>query len=668
MLTHPITVLPGVGKAKAKLAAKLNLETIADVLHSYPRTYKDFTKVISPDQAEIGSEALFYGRLIDLNEREVRSRRRLIQARLLGSHKALTLSWFTVPYHRGPSYQYQQLARVGELWVYGQVKQGFYGPEIASGEYYTSRPKHLGLVPVYPLVAGITNRMRLEWIEFALKYLDQVEECLPAHLFDQFMGRKQAVRAIHFPKNDAELAQARKRLIFEEFFLFHLSLGAGSQIKESIAHKPDGKLTQAFLAGLPFELTPGQMRAIRDVREDMESKLQMRRLIQGDVGSGKTVIAQYATLKAVDSCGQAAIMVPTEILARQMFERMEAAFRPLGVKIALLIGKTTAKQREQILEDLASGELAVVVGTHALITDEVKFANLTLAVIDEQHRFGVRQRTALSEKGSADLLVMSATPIPRSLALTLYGDLNTTIIRDLPKGRKPIDTRLIHPNQRDDVYRFVVKRVKAGEQAFVVFPLVEESDKLDVRAAIQEMEMLTQHQLAEVRVGLVHGQMGKAKDEVMQDFYEKKLDVLISTTVIEVGMNVPSATVMVIENADRFGLAQLHQLRGRVGRADQQAYCFLIADPKTDHAKQRLDIIRHTNDGLKIAEEDLKLRGPGDLLGTRQSGEPWFKLADIVRDQPLLELAAREARKLVLADPDLDNHPILAAEVKRQQP
>lgn len=668
MLTQPITIIPRVGRAKAELAAKLDLRTVGDILHSYPRTYKDFTTIISPDDAEVGSEGLFFGRLVDLNERNLSRNRRLIQGRLVGQRKVLTLSWFTAAYRRGYSYQYQQLAKVKELWVYGQVKQGFYGPEIAGGEFYTSQPKHRGLVPVYPLVSGVTNRMRLEWIEFALQYLDLVEECLPPHLLSQFIPRKQAIRAIHFPTSQEELAQAKKRLIFEEFFLFHISLGAISHNRVSVANQPDGSLTKSFLANLPFQLTEGQKRAIDDVRNDMESELQMRRLIQGDVGSGKTVIAQYACLKAVDSGGQVAIMVPTEVLAKQMFDRMEAAFTPLGVKMALLIGKTTPKQREKILEELAAGEISVLVGTHALISETVRFANLTLAVIDEQHRFGVRQRLALSDKGSADLLVMSATPIPRSLALTLYGDLNTTIIRDLPAGRKPIDTRLIHPNQRDDVYRFVVKRVKAGEQAFVVFPLVEESDKLDARAAIQEMENLTRYQLADVRVGLVHGQMGKAKDEVMQDFYDKKLDVLISTTVIEVGMNVPSATVMVIENADRFGLAQLHQLRGRVGRAELQAYCFLIADPKTDLARERLNIIRHTNDGLKIAEADLRLRGPGDLLGTRQSGQPWFKLADIIRDQPLLEQAAQEARKLLSSDPLLQNYPVLAAEIKRQQP
>lgn len=665
MLEHPMTVIPGIGKSRARLAAKLDLETVRDVLFSYPRTYKDYTHILSPDEAEIGMENLFAGELVDLREKKLQGKRRLIQARLLGKRRALTLSWFNVTYHKGYSYQYNQLQNRHRLWIHGQVKSGLYGPEIVSGEFYVDEPNHLGLFPVYPLVSGITHQMRLNWIEFALKHLDEIEECLPLHLISKFMDRKQAIGSIHFPVNHEELTQARRRLIFEEFFLFHISMGLVNRKGNYIVHKPDGKLTKAFLANVPFTLTDGQKQAINNVREDMESDQQMRRLIQGDVGCGKTVVAQYASLKAVDSHGQVAVMVPTEILAAQMYTRIYRDFKPLGVTTALLVGKTAVKQQKEILNGLANGNISIAVGTHALISEKVKFANLTLAIIDEQHRFGVRQRMALSDKGKADLIVMSATPIPRSLALSVYGDLDTTLIRDKPPGRKKIDTRLIHPKQRDDVYRFLVSRVKQGEQGFVVFPLVEESEKLDARAAISEMESLSQNQLAQVRVGLVHGQMGKEKDQIMNDFYNDKIDVLISTTVIEVGMNVTNATVMIIENADRFGLAQMHQLRGRVGRSIEKAYCFLIADPQTDLAKQRLNVLRTTNDGLRIAEEDLKLRGPGDLLGTRQSGEPWFRLGDIMQDQDLLELAQATARKIISADPKLKEHPLLAIEVNK---
>lgn len=668
MLTEPITVLPGVGKARAKLLEKLDLYTVQDVLFSYPRTYKDYSKVLTPREAELGQTGLYHGQLLNLHEKQLSRNRRVITGRLVGEGGFLVVSWFTTVYRPGFSYQYRQLQKAKELWVYGQVKEGFYGLEIASGEFHLKQPKRLGLVPVYPLVSGITNSMRLNWIKFALKRLGQISECLPREIASKYMDRHQALKTIHFPANHQQLAEARTRLVFEEFFLFHISLGVLAENKEFVVHQPDGPLTKQYFANLPFTLTKGQEAAIRDVRADMESPKQMRRLIQGDVGSGKTVIAEYASVKAIDSGGQVAVMVPTEVLARQMYTRLNKTFSALGIEIALLVGGLTPKQQQQILAGLASGEIPLVVGTHALISDNVKFANLTLAIVDEQHRFGVRQRVALSDKGNADLMVMSATPIPRSLALTIYGDLNTTLITDLPAGRKQVDTRLIHPSRRDDVFRFLVQRVKEGEQGFIVFPLVEESEKLEAKAAIQEMELLSKNQLAEVRVGLVHGQMGKEKDRIMEDFYRGEIDVLLATTVVEVGMDVPNATVMIIENADRFGLAQLHQLRGRVGRSDKQAYCFLIADPKTEQAKRRVNVIRTINDGLKIAEEDLKIRGPGDLLGTRQSGEPWFKLADLIEDQPLLEQAAQAARKLLSEDPTLKKYPTLLAEVKRQQP
>lgn len=666
MLEQPVTALPGIGKAKEQTLKKLQLMTVGDVLFSYPRAYKDFTRILSPDQASEGMTGLFFGELVDVQEKKLQKNRRLVQARLVGRTKVLNLSWFTVAYRRGSSYQYQNLSKQNYLWVYGDVKQGFYGLEIASGEIYTKEPQHKGKVPIYPLVSGITSNMRLKWIEFALKYINELYECLPQKVLENYMGRNEALKAIHFPKTDAQLEQARTRLIFEEFFIFQIGLGASKESREFVTHQSDGPLTKKYLANLPFRLTNGQLKAIADVRQDMEASSQMRRLIQGDVGSGKTVIAEYAAIKAIASQGQVAVMVPTEVLAKQMYGRMQEAMAGLDISIALLVGGT-GKLQNQVRADLAAGTIQLVIGTHALISEKVEFANLTLAIVDEQHRFGVRQRIALTDKGSADLMVMSATPIPRSLALTLYGDLDTTVIYDLPHGRKMIDTRLIHPKQRDDVYRFLVSRVSAGEQGFIVFPLVEESEKLDAKAAIQEMEKLSQNQLRSVRVGLVHGQMGKEKDQIMQDYYEHKLDVLVSTTVIEVGMNVANATVMIIEDAERFGLAQLHQLRGRVGRSDLQAYCFLIADPHSEIAKQRLNVIRNTNDGFKIAEEDLRLRGPGDLLGTRQSGEPWFKLADLISDQDLLVEATQVARVILKQDPSLENYPTLLAEIKRQQ-
>jgi ATP-dependent DNA helicase RecG len=478
-------------------------------------------------------------------------------------------------------------------------------------------------------------------------------------------SRAEAIREIHFPSSWSSYAKARERLVFEEFFLFLLGLQSGHEQKPGIAHQPDGELVRRYLTSLPFELTPGQAAALQQVAADMESDRPMRRLVQGEVGSGKTVVAEYGAVKAVENQGQVAMMVPTEVLARQMVQRLKASLEPLGISVELLIGNMKAKEQERVRTALEAGTCSVAVGTHALITEKVSFQNLSLAIVDEQHRFGVRQRSALLGKGNADLLVMSATPIPRSLALTMYGDLDTTEIRDLPAGRTVVDTRLVDPTRRDDVYHYVVSRVRQGEQAYVVFPLVDESEHLDLKAATQEMEALKEGPLSSVRVGLIHGQMGKEKEAVFEAFYAGEIDVLLATTVIEVGMNVPNATVMVIENAERFGLAQLHQLRGRVGRGSKGGICFLLAYNLSSHSRERLEVVRRSNDGFFIAEEDLRLRGPGDLLGIRQWGQPLFRLADLEDDQDILILASLKARELVEGDPLLAGYPCLRQELER---
>jgi len=666
-LDKEVTVLPGVGPSRRALLGRLGLNTVRDVLYSFPRAYKDFTRTWSPAELEEEGEYLVSGELMELTERSISGGRRLVQAGLYADGSWLRLTWFLVHRGRGYTYIYNRLRQAKRLWVFGSVKRALLEWEMNSPEFFLRQPK-LGLTPVYPLVAGITNSMRISWAQFALQHLDEIYECLPPHLAAKYGGRHQALRDIHFPADWQALERARTRLVLEEFFLFHLGLRRGITQAHGTAHKPDGPLVRRFLEGLPFQLTPGQEQAIAEVRADMESPVRMGRLIQGEVGSGKTVVAQYAAVKAVESGGQVAVMVPTEVLARQMADRFREALQHLGIKVDLLVGNLPKKKRAEVLQGLRSGTLPVVVGTHALITEDVVFKNLTLAIIDEQHRFGVEQRQALGDSSAADVLVMSATPIPRSLALTMYGDLNVSTIRELPAGRKPVDTRLIHPSQRARVYEFVTRRVQEGEQAFVVFPLVEESDKSDLKAAVQEMEKLKAGPLRHVRVGLVHGQMGKEKDEILQAFYRHELDVLIATTVIEVGMNIPNATVMVIEDADRFGLAQLHQLRGRVGRGEKQGYCFMIADLKTDTVRTRLNAIRSSNDGFLIAEADLRLRGPGDLLGLRQSGQPFFLLGDIVADQDLLALAADEAKALLQRDPDLADYPTLREELNRQRP
>lgn len=662
MLNAPVTALPGIGEKRAQTMKTLGLETIRDVLFSYPRTYKDFQTVVEPGQVVIDKEQLTFGHLRNLTERRISQGRRVIQGQL-GAN--LTLTWFVHHRGQGSSYLYRKLQKVDKLWVYGVAKSALFGAEMSSPEFFLREPRQ-GLMPVYPLVAGISNDQRVRWVETALKSVHLLPECLPPEIQGNLLGRADALRAIHFPKSWSHHRQARERLVFEEFFLFILGLQRGKEGREGIAHKPDGDLVRRYLSSLPFRLTQGQNDALAQVAADMESTRPMRRLIQGEVGSGKTVVAEYGAVKAVASQGQVAMMVPTEVLARQMVGRLQAALEPLGISVDLLIGNMKSKEQERVRMELASGALDVVVGTHALITDKVSFHNLSLAIIDEQHRFGVRQRAALLGKGNADLLVMSATPIPRSLALSIYGDLDTTEIRDLPAGRRPVDTRLVDPARREDVYRYLVSRVGQGEQAYVVFPLVEESEHLDLKAATQEMEELQNGPLSTVRVGLIHGQMGKEKEEVFEAFYAHEIDVLLATTVIEVGMNVPNATVMVIENAERFGLAQLHQLRGRVGRGAKAGICFLLAYNLSAHSRERLEVVRRSNDGFFIAEEDLRLRGPGDLLGIRQWGQPLFRLADLQGDQDILQQAAHAVRELLTMDPLLESYPQLLAELDRQ--
>ncbi|NMB02538.1 MAG: ATP-dependent DNA helicase RecG [Firmicutes bacterium] len=660
ILNEPVTVLPGIGAKRAQAIKPLGLETVRDVLLSFPRAYKDFQNVLAPHEVEVGIVQLVHGPLQNLHERHISKGRRLIQGSLGG---VLNLTWFVFHRGQGTSFLYRKLQKAQKIWAYGMVKQALFGPEMSSPEVFFRPPAHRGLMPVYPLISGVSNEQRVNWIQAALMYLDELKECLPSQIRGDYLDRREAIRQVHFPQDWQSYNKARERLVFEEFFLFHLGLQRGKKQKRGVSHGPDGPMVSNYLQNLPFELTNDQKAALKQVAQDMESSRPMRRLIQGEVGSGKTIVAEYGAVKAVESGGQVAMMVPTEVLARQMAGRLRRALGPLGISVALLVGNMKGKEQELVRNALSQGELDVVVGTHALITDKVNYRNLTLAIVDEQHRFGVKQRSALVRKGNPDLLVMSATPIPRSLALTIYGDLETTEIRELPANRQMVDTRLIDPQRRDDVYRFVLSRVQAGEQAYVVFPLVEESEHVDLKAATQEMEELKNGLLKSARVGLLHGQMGKEKEEIFEAFSEHKIDVLIATTVIEVGMNVPNATVMVIENAERFGLAQLHQLRGRVGRGSKPGICFLLAYSTSPHSRARLDVVRKSNDGFFIAEEDLRLRGPGDLLGIRQWGQPLFRLGDLQEDRELLQLAAEQAQALLNSCSGLEAYPDLLDEL-----
>lgn len=664
MLEKPLGSLPGVGPVREKALARLGLVTIEDLLYHYPRGYQDFTRVWDPGEAADGQTALFAGHPALVKERRLSNNRRHITAVLEGERGVLMLSWFLTMRGRGSTFLHRRLTKEEELWVFGHVVRGPQGLAVTGGDWFVQRPPVI-FRPLYARTQGITNDQLVRWTGLALQHAEELDEVIPEPYRPNSWTKPRALRAMHFPRSGEEQDKARSFLVFEEFFLFQLGLLFGQERFKSAPSQRDGSLVQDFLASHPFALTVGQKQAVRQIGKAMESTRAMRCLLQGDVGSGKTVVAEYAVVKAVESGGQAAFMVPTEVLAHQMTKRLQESLKPLGIRAARLTGGISGRERQGILKALSEGCIDVAVGTHALLNRHVEFSNLTLAVIDEQHRFGVNQRTILRDKGAADLLVMSATPIPRSLALCLYSDLDAIVIPDLPQNRLPVDTRLIHPSHRNRVYAFVVKRVLAGEQAFVVFPLVEESDTLGLRAAVKEMEELSRGWLKSVRVGLVHGQLGSEKEDVLNRFTAGNLDVLVSTTVIEVGMDMPRATVMVIEEAQRFGLAQLHQLRGRVGRSSRQSYCFLLAGDPSESGWNRLQVIRETTDGLRIAEEDLRQRGPGDFLGTRQSGEPLFRLADISADRECLEEAAQAVRKLLADDPRLETHRELSRVVRR---
>jgi ATP-dependent DNA helicase RecG len=553
--------------------------------------------------------------------------------------------------------------------AYGVVKDNPYGLQMETPEWEDlpdgADPDSLlsvnRIVPIYPLTEGIRQKRMRQILYNAVQYAHLTPEILPRSVRERvgLPPIQQALQQIHFPDEADQIEPARRRLVFEEFFLMQLGVGMQrrqNQQERGIAMRIDEERLNAQLHRLvPFELTNAQKRVIREIWSDMAQPHPMNRLLQGDVGSGKTIVAAAAILAAVDNQYQAAMMAPTEILAEQHYINLHRLFQPLGISVELLVGRLSNKQRQQARERVASGRGMVAVGTHALIQEEVSFARLGLAIVDEQHRFGVLQRAALRDKGiMPHLLVMSATPIPRTLTMTLYGELDVSIIDEMPPGRKPVKTHWKTPEERLKVYAGVRKLIEEGRQAYVICPLIDESDKLQVRAAEEMAEHLRKDVFPDLRVGLLHGRMKPAeKEAVMEQFRAGELDILVSTTVIEVGVDVPNAAVIVIEDADRFGLAQLHQLRGRVGRSEHQSFCILVANPKSEDGQKRMEIMARTTNGFIIAEEDLKIRGPGEIFGTKQSGMPSFRVADLVKDMRLLEVARQEAFRMLEQDPDL---------------
>ena len=556
--------------------------------------------------------------------------------------------------------------RVGDsILAFGKVKKNGRFVELNSCEleYLSASPKNIGkLVPVYPLSYGVTNKDIMNTVRMVFESKDiKIPEYMPEYILKKYRlcGIEYAIKNIHFPKDKESLKIALYRLIFEELLVLQLGLfmyKGGSSDEKGILFKRNQRLDEV-LKSLPFSLTRAQNRALNEIIDDMCSEKVMNRLVQGDVGSGKTVVALLALAECVFNGYQGALMAPTEILAQQHYESFTETFEDIGINVELLTGSVTKKQKEGILQRAKDGEIDILIGTHALIEDNVEFKNIGLVITDEQHRFGVRQRGKLSSKGeSPDILVMTATPIPRTLALILYGDLDISIIDELPPGRQPIETIAVEKKKRGKVYNSLVRReVDKGRQVYIVCPLVEESETLDITSATETAEEIKRDFFPDLRVGLLHGKMKPSeKDTIMTAFKNHELDILVSTTVIEVGVNVPNSTLMIIENAERFGLAQLHQLRGRVGRGKHQSYCVLIYGSNSEVCRKRMNIMEETNDGFKISEKDLEIRGPGEFFGTMQHGVPELKVANLFKHMKILKTVQQEARIIIGEDPTLD--------------
>ncbi|MBN3037816.1 MAG: ATP-dependent DNA helicase RecG [Candidatus Omnitrophica bacterium] len=660
MLKDSAQYVKGVGPQRFKILNRLGINTVGDLLYHFPRRYEDRRKFVPITKIEVGTYATVKGEILKTGLRRSKRGLSVFQIAIGDDSGIIEAVWFNQPFMKRYFKIGQEIILYGKVERYRQLQMN--APEFE----FISRSEsflHMGrIVPVYPLTQNVNQRYLRTIIDRALqKYDSYLSDVLPGGLREKLnlLPMNLALRYIHYPQDFAQRDSAYQRLVFEEFFLLQMVLALHrrrrKEIELGIAHRAEGELVTRFLQSLPFELTAGQKKVIGEIEDDMRSKRAMNRLLQGDVGSGKTIVAAYALVINAQSGFQGAFMAPTEILAEQHYFLLSKLLMPLGVSVGMLISSMNQRSKAQVLEDIKSGALDIVVGTHALIEQAIEFTKLGLVVIDEQHKFGIQQRSLLRKKGfNPDCLVMTATPIPRTLAMTVYGDLDISTIREMPKGREPISTFAIRENDIKSAYAFVREEVKKGRQAYIVYPVIRKAKLAELKAATEMHERLKKDEFSLFNVGLIHGQMrSDEKEKVMREFKDKKIDVLVSTTVIEVGIDIANASVMVIEHAERFGLSQLHQLRGRIGRGPHPSYCILVTEPQTDKAKLRLEAMLSSQNGFELAQQDLDIRGPGKFFGPAQHGESELKIGNIARDMELMELARREAFGLVQCDPHL---------------
>ncbi|MBP3307288.1 MAG: ATP-dependent DNA helicase RecG [Anaerotignum sp.] len=648
-----VSMLKGIGEQRERKLQKLGISTIEDLLTHYPREYKDRSEILKIADLPMDEPSTFLAQVKEEGQNSRHGRLVYTRMKVYDETGSVGVLWYNQPYMKNS-------LKIGEWYLFSGKLQKKYGrKEILSPEVERIGENFAGgrIIPVYPASEGVSQKMLRNLMEDALSQMSGgMREELPLWLRKEYKlaERNFAIENIHFPKTEQGFYDARRRLVFEELFVLQTAL---FQLKNTLEDSGEGIILKKKTALqeaeglLPFALTGAQKRVLKEMEKDMTSGKIMNRLVQGDVGSGKTAVAMVAAYWAIRNGYQATIMAPTEVLASQHFESFQKVFEPVGIKVVLLTGSLKAKEKRETLEQVKNGDAQMIVGTHAVIQKGVEYHKLGLAITDEQHRFGVRQRSTLADKGeNVHTLVMTATPIPRTLALILYGDLDISIIDELPPGRQKIDTSAVDSRYHQRIYTFIQKHVKEGRQAYVICPMIEESEKLEVQSVLNYTEELVK-ELPECRVACVHGKMkAKEKQEIMDGFAAGNIDVLVSTTVIEVGINVPNATIMLIENAERFGLAQLHQLRGRVGRGSEKSYCILVSDTKTKVAMERMKTMTESEDGFVISEKDLKLRGPGEFFGIRQHGLPELKIADLYKDMAILKEAQSAAAELLKKD------------------